>query len=174
MEKTRRLLRILAVLLYISSLLLLIRFVFLKHAFYVIRNHFNLYYSFDTILDGIKNANLLPFKSIMAVFSNSNAYEFPINNNLGNIAGFIPQGFLLAFIYPGFRKFWQNTKAVLITSFIFELLQLITGLGIFDIDDLLLNITGGIIGWLIFNRISKYLQKFSLIQTDNFNQSSNQ
>ena len=174
MENKRRLLRTLAVLLYIVSLLLLIRFVFFKHAFYVIRNHFNLYYSFDTILDGLKNANLVPFKNIITVFSNSNAYEFPINNNLGNIVGFVPQGFLLAFIFPACRKLLQNIKVVLFTSFMFELLQLITGLGIFDIDDLLLNITGGIMGWFIFIAMSKYMYKLNLIEVDKINHSSNQ
>ncbi len=174
MEKTRRVLRILAFLLYIVSLLLLIRFVFFKHAFYVIRNHFSLYYSFNTILDGLKNANLVPFKNIIAVFNNSSAYEFPINNNLGNIAGFIPQGLLLAFIYPACRKLWQNIKAILFTSFIFELIQLLTGLGIFDIDDLLLNITGGIIGWFCFVAMSKCMYKMNLIEEDTINPSSNQ
>ena len=173
MDKKRRFLRALAFILYCTSLLLLIRFVFFKHAFYVIRNHFTLYYSADSILDGIRNANLVPFKNIIAIFSNSSDYEFPINNNLGNIAGFIPQGFLLAFLFPRCRKIAQNIKVVFLTSVIFEVLQLLTGLGIFDIDDLMLNVTGGIIGWSLFRFLSGYFQKMNLLEEEKIDQTTN-
>ena len=35
-------------------------------------------------------------------------------------------------------------------SLLFELFQLYTGIGVFDVDDLLLNTCGGMIGYLLY------------------------
>ena len=62
-------------------------------------------------------------------------------NVLGNVALFIP----LSIILLNYCKCLNNTNIIFIsflTSFSFELIQLSTGWGIFDIDDILLNTLG--------------------------------
>ena len=48
------------------------------------------------------------------------------------------------------KNWWRLTGFVFCISFLFEVTQLITGVGIFDVDDLLLNTTGGIIGYILY------------------------
>ena len=50
------------------------------------------------------------------------------------------------------------TFFVFCISLLFESFQLVTGVGIFDVDDLLLNTTGGIIGYILY-AIAKRLMK---------------
>jgi len=71
-----------------------------------------------------------------------------IKSLLANIIAFIPWGFLLPHLYKRYYKFVR----FLFLSFTFvvftELFQFITMLGYFDIDDILLNLTGCLIGYL--------------------------
>lgn len=68
----------------------------------------------------------------------------------GNIIAFMPFGFLVPYINEKYRRFW--TMAIL--SFFFsqtiEVVQLITKVGCFDVDDIFLNTIGGIIGYICY------------------------
>ena len=44
---------------------------------------------------------------------------------------------------------------VLLVSLSFELVQLLAGLGSFDVDDLILNTTGGIAGYILYKLIGR-------------------
>ena len=74
-----------------------------------------------------------------------------ILNLIGNIMVFFPFGFLI----PLWRQ--KNTGVVRIAGYAFlvslgiELLQLITRVGVFDVDDLLLNVSGAILGYEVYN-----------------------
>lgn len=71
-------------------------------------------------------------------------------NIAGNVVAFMPFGFLL----PRLRE--KKTNIFLAGLFSFELsllvevLQLVFRLGCFDVDDLLLNTVGGILGYVIY------------------------
>jgi len=75
--------------------------------------------------------------------------EYRTDNIAGNIVGFIPLGILFPLLFVGLRRIWRTALMVFLVSLGFELTQLVTGIGIFDIDDLILNVTGGIIGYLL-------------------------
>lgn len=81
-----------------------------------------------------------------------------VTNLFGNIFAFSPYGYLLPFI----RKKKTGFFAVLCSTFCFSLtietMQLVFKLGVFDVDDLLLNTVGGIIGYSIFF-VGKQLHK---------------
>ncbi|WP_339215017.1 VanZ family protein [Ornithinibacillus sp. FSL M8-0202] len=49
-----------------------------------------------------------------------------------------------------FRKFFPSIILVILFSLTVELLQYATQLGVFDVDDIILNALGGSIGFLIF------------------------
>jgi len=97
---------------------------------------------------GIWNANLIPFRTITGLIKHMHAM-WAIKSLLANIIAFIPWGFLLPYLY----KRYYNFVSFLFLSFTFvvfiELFQFITMLGYFDIDDILLNLTGCLIGYFI-------------------------
>lgn len=79
-----------------------------------------------------------------------------IVNIFGNILGFTPFGILLPIISPDNRKLIKIALLTLQFSFTIELLQLVFKVGIFDVDDLLMNTLGGIIGYFIFKIFYSY------------------
>ena len=89
---------------------------------------------------------LLPLVSTILFVQNTTSWESIIINLLGNIIMFIPFGFLgwLNAKYFSFKKLIVDFLSVLI---IVEVLQYLTRLGVFDIDDLALNSLGVWIGF---------------------------
>jgi len=76
--------------------------------------------------------------------------EYSYKNIGGNIIGFIPLGILLPMVFPFLRRWWRLTLCVFCLSLSFETFQLLTGVGVFDVDDLILNTTGGLIGYIFY------------------------
>lgn len=77
-----------------------------------------------------------------------------------------PLGFLIAFIYPKTR----NWASIFVYSFVFsltiEIMQYISATRIFDIDDLILNTVGGLIGYFCFLVSNKVFSPISLKETN--------
>ena len=69
----------------------------------------------------------------------------------GNVAMFVPLGFLAPCIWEKMGKFGWHFLAMLLTIMGIELLQLATGLGTCDIDDLVLNLVGTGLGYGLFH-----------------------
>lgn len=80
-------------------------------------------------------------------------------NIYGNVICFLPFGAIL----PVLNKRCRNLIVITLLSFEFSLLvetvQLITKVGTFDVDDLLLNTIGGILGYLIFKFCNYWRKK---------------
>lgn len=70
-------------------------------------------------------------------------------NLFGNIVIFLPFGFFLP-MASRYRSFWGTAINSLALSLVVETFQLLTKVGCFDVDDLLLNTLGGILGDIIF------------------------
>lgn len=102
-----------------------------------------------------QNMNLVPLYTIrnyLYVISHStNTYlvHHCLTNLLGNILLFIPGGLLIPAVFPKFRNFFVYFLLCLILILLIELLQLLTLLGSFDVDDILLNMLGLILGFLV-------------------------
>jgi len=111
-----------------------------------------------------KNLNLTPLRTISNywhVLTNREYYlekwEFAsvyryhvrhvVINLVGNVLMFVPMGYFFPAIYPKMR----NVLLCLLTAagvlILVELTQLFTLLGICDVDDLILNLAGVLIGW---------------------------
>lgn len=67
-----------------------------------------------------------------------------------NVLLFIPYGFILAWADARQRNFLLNLLTGAMTSLLIECMQLVTGRGYFQIDDILTNILGTIVGYLCF------------------------
>lgn len=110
------------------------------------------------------NYNLIPFKSIIELLNTPLSPMFAIYNILGNFLMLTP----LAIILPLINKKFQNTKYFLLTisglTLLIELLQFISNVGSFDIDDIILNILGAFIAYLIFKKL-KFLKTIFLKTT---------
>ena len=67
-----------------------------------------------------------------------------------NVLLFIPWGFTCCLAFPSARSLWRCTLFGALTSVTIECLQLVTGRGFFQVDDILTNILGAVIGGLLF------------------------
>ena len=70
-------------------------------------------------------------------------------NLFGNIVIFLPFGFFMP-MASKYRSFWATAVNSLALSLLVETFQLLTKVGCFDVDDLVLNTLGGILGYITF------------------------
>lgn len=77
-----------------------------------------------------------------------------------NVLLFIPYGFVCPWAFPWLRGFFRNTFAAFVTSLGVETIQLITGRGYFQVDDILTNVLGAVIGYVLFKILNGILRKF--------------
>jgi glycopeptide antibiotics resistance protein len=77
-----------------------------------------------------------------------------IENLVGNIILFVPFSFFLFFLFQ-LQKFRNNILLSCLVSICIELVQFITGKGVADIDDVLLNTLGAVVGFVL----SKWLYR---------------
>ena len=94
-------------------------------------------------------------------FQELTRYEFGTRlfyrNIIGNIVLFIPFSFFIAHIFKVRSHLIMYLFALLI-SLTIETTQLYIGRA-FDVDDILLNVIGGIIGFLIYKFVTKFILK---------------
>jgi glycopeptide antibiotics resistance protein len=95
--------------------------------------------------------NLVFLKTISNYIQNINRIGFDVLlfNLAGNVAAFMPLGFLLPLAFRGFNavKTYIVAFALILCA---EVLQLVSRRGVFDVDDLLLNMLGSIIGYGVY------------------------
>lgn len=90
---------------------------------------------------------LIP-ESVPLRFPNLTDLSFSWIYNFGNIAAFIPFGVLLPLLYhTHFKKF---ICLFILTIFVLETLQALTFLGSFDVDDVISNTLGAMIGFCAY------------------------
>lgn len=105
--------------------------------------------------------NLILFKEIRRFWNYGwkLGIEAMLLNLMGNVLVFMPIGFFL----PLSHNFWKNMMTATITGFLVSLAvettQLYFRIGVFDVDDLLLNTIGAFIGYLIYACIRKIEKK---------------
>jgi len=99
--------------------------------------------------------NLVPFSSVGSMLRTLWRNPYPavlwtvVYNVGGNIAMFVPLGFFLRALVPGCRSFGRCMAAVAVIMTTVELVQLFTLRGFCEFDDVMLNLMGAAMGWLI-------------------------
>ena len=102
-------------------------------------------------------ANFLPFKTILPYLLGEKGLVIAVFNLLGNIVLFIPVGFLVPFVYR--EMTWQKSLVLAVgASLVIEMAQVVFRVGIFDIDDVLLNGFGVMIGYGVYVMYAKWVQ----------------
>ncbi len=71
-------------------------------------------------------------------------------NILGNVIAFMPFGYLLPLLNRKYRRFLYVLFITVLFSLTVEAVQMLTHVGIFDVDDILLNTIGGGLGYILF------------------------
>ena len=108
--------------------------------------------------------NLVPFKEMFRYEIGS--YKFN-KNVIGNILLFIPFGYFAAY-YINSRKIKTTFIVTLIVTVGAEIIQYYIG-RVFDIDDIILNLVGGILGYLLFVGLSAIKDKLpKFMKSDGF------
>lgn len=75
-------------------------------------------------------------------------------NLLGNIMIFVPYGFFISMAGRS-RGFFKTLFFSMALSLGVEIIQLFTRVGSFDVDDILLNTIGGVLGYILFALCSR-------------------
>ena len=100
--------------------------------------------------------NLIPFATIyeyLSEFKRFTRYTFMVNT-IGNLVIFMPVQFLLMKIIDNW-SFKKYLRIDLIGLLLIETLQLLSGCGVFDIDDIILNLLGMMIVYFVIKRWKK-------------------
>ena len=90
--------------------------------------------------------NLIPFVKLL----DYNSKRDLLLNIIGNTAMFIPSGIILPIIYKKLDSFWKVAAAGAMISLCIEILQLPFSGRASDVDDLILNTAGVMIGYGIY------------------------
>ena len=106
-------------------------------------------------------SNFIPFKEIFRYDIGSHKF---FRNVMGNIMLFIPFGFLSSYLLKN-RKLGVVTILTIIASLTIEVVQYYIG-RVFDIDDIILNLVGGIVGFLIYVGLDAIKNKIKLFKND--------
>lgn len=100
------------------------------------------------------NVNFIPFKTI--VFYLKGDYvnlSIAVNNLVGNLILLLPLGLLLPFMFKRCQKLSSVVAIAFITSLIIEVIQFVLQIGMADIDDVILNSLGAILGYIFYKFI---------------------
>lgn len=150
-SETKKRIRLISWVLFVLYILLLIYLLFLSEDYgrknFVLREY---------------RYNLIPFQEICRfwIYRKKVGYFAAFLNLAGNVIGFLPFGFFLPIFGHRFRNGWLIGLLGLSLSLSVECIQLICKVGCFDVDDLILNTLGAVLGYVIFavsNRIRRWL-----------------
>lgn len=104
----------------------------------------------------LQSISLKPFRTIdnyMYVVlhrQDSDIFVHCLVNLVGNVVLFIPAGWLLPRLFRRFQKFFSFFFSAVGIILLIETAQLLTLLGKFDVDDILLNLLGMVLGFLLW------------------------
>ena len=138
-----------------------------------LRNGFN-FSGFDNIQDRI---NLVPFKTIMTFvkeFDSMYSTSQIMLNLFGNVCAFMPMALFLPLLFKRQNKAFQFVITLTLMILGIEFLQLITGSGRFDIDDLILNLFGAVLVYLLFKikSVKALIQNIFLLEKNKISKKS--
>lgn len=139
--KKRKRIRFFSVILFVLYMLTLIYFLLLSDGFGRASGYREYHY------------NLVPFQEIKRFVMYWRAIDNPflvLINLLGNVFAFVPFGALIRWVINRKVKWYQVVGYTFLFSLCVELLQLVAKVGVFDVDDLILNTIGGLVGFWVY------------------------
>ncbi|HEC32787.1 MAG TPA: VanZ family protein [Candidatus Kaiserbacteria bacterium] len=134
--------RIIAIILFIAYLAFLLKIIVFK-------------YPLGMVFE-FTEGNFVPFKTILMYLSGHPTWIVAKNNLVGNIALFVPLGLFLPFLSKHSLRFRTVTSIALAVGIAMESIQILFRTGVFDVDDIILNALGVVVGYGIFIYVKKW------------------
>ena len=122
--------------------------------FYTLFVLYLMFFGFGRSQYDINIVRLIPMFSTVGFVKQTILWKTIIINIFGNILIFVPFGFL-GIVFPKLNQFWILILDFLFAIIILESFQYFTRLGVFDIDDVILNTVGVAIGFWIYQLFEK-------------------
>ena len=119
--------------------------------FYTLFLLYLMFFGFGRSQYDINIVRLIPMFSTVGFVKQTILWKTIIINIFGNILMFVPFGFL-GIVFTKLNNFWILILDFLFAIIIVESLQYFTRLGVFDIDDVILNTVGVAIGFWIYRK----------------------
>lgn len=138
--KKRKIIRIISRICFVIYMIILVYFLLLSDGFGRSEGYSEYRY------------NLVPFQEIIR-FIKYRAYinsSIVVINLLGNVVAFMPFGALIRWVVNRRMRWYQAVAYTFLFSLCVELLQLAAKVGVFDVDDLILNTLGGLLGFFVY------------------------
>jgi glycopeptide antibiotics resistance protein len=107
--------------------------------------------------------NLTPFSSIVEILRTTSP-QFAVENIGGNVVMFIPFGFLMPALFDRVRRPGAILRRAAAVSVLIEFAQYVTQARSVDIDDVILNTTGALIGFGAFTAVAQLANRTSVGQ----------
>lgn len=130
-------------------LLLLLRVIVFKYPFFELAAIADRWKEGNVVREGLRSANFTLFQTIrmyVRYWGRLNSFE----NLFGNVLCFVPLGFGIPFFWKEIRNGWTLFCVAFCLVLAVEFFQLMTAFGAFDVDDILLNCLGAMLGYLLF------------------------
>ncbi|MBO1000044.1 VanZ family protein [Bacillus sp. SD075] len=113
----------------------------------------------DNLMYQLQRGNFIPFKTMFINVQSLSWHD--LSNLVGNIALFIPFGVFLVLLSKNKGMSSIGVLALSLSlSLYLECLQIVFSIGIFDVDDLMLNTSGGVLGYGAIKLYDKVYSKF--------------
>ena len=93
--------------------------------------------------------NLVPFHTL-AIYLRNLGSEFWMRNLFGNLALLLPLGLLGPIALPALDRWWRIALVALLYSVAIELIQRLVPARSADIDDVIVNVAGALLGYAVF------------------------
>lgn len=122
----------------------------------------------DRTAAGFLDNNFVPFSSILGAFRDGIGY-FALQVG-GNLALLVPLGLCFPALFPSFRCLRRSFSVILLTALSIEVAQYVVSAMIgytyrqADVDDIILNVAGGLIGYGLFCLVSWVIARVSAVR----------
>lgn len=124
-------------------------------------NQFNSYMYREHGLLGI--INVVPIKETINTFMHSETgMRNSLRNLIGNILVFMPLGFFIPLLFDKFNNLKKVLKVGCLSSLAIELSQLFVGSNVCDIDDVIYNTLGAVVGFICYKTFETIIKKVNL------------
>ncbi len=165
-NKKINLYREIPLLLFLIYFLLLLNITIFKGYGIVFRNPLESYGYKEHGIIGI--INFIPIvETIKTMTDGHTPIMNPLRNIFGNIIAFMPLGFFIPLLFSKYNSIKRIFLLGLTSSLAIELVQLFVGYNITDVDDLIYNTIGAMLGLLCFRLLKLLLKTISIDKKSN-------
>lgn len=135
--------------LFVVYIFILIKFILVKNPA-DLKSHFIDDYGWTLLEKNFCEGNYIPLRTFNYYLAGTSPNKFSTENLLGNMFLFMPFGLFLPLLFHKTRGLSTFTFVCFLVSLSLETIQLATALGTFDVDDILLNTFGGLMGFSMY------------------------